>query len=171
MMKRRLLISFLLVKMIFLLDQMLYAQSIMPQSLNSAGASMSQSNGSISFTLGEVLILTQRDSLGNTLSSGFSSDGILTTSIVKDTDINILNVKVFPNPTSDIVNVEIIYSSIDKLIIEITDIKGRNIYIDNCVTTEKAIRVNTFNYPPGTYIMLLKDINNNVLGSYTIIKQ
>ena len=44
-----------------------YAQSISPQSINSSGTSMSQSNGSLSFTVGELVVLSQTDSDGNTL--------------------------------------------------------------------------------------------------------
>lgn len=44
-----------------------HSQIIAPQLVNSSGTKMSQSNGSLSFTIGELVVLSQTDQQGNTL--------------------------------------------------------------------------------------------------------
>ena len=62
------------------------AQSVAPQSVNSSGAKMTQANGSLSFTVGELVVLTQTDSQGNSLGSGFTSSATLTTVSIQEID-------------------------------------------------------------------------------------
>ena len=50
-----------------------YAQSIPLQSVNSGGTKMSQVNGSLSFTIGELVVLKHTESQGNTLGGGFTA--------------------------------------------------------------------------------------------------
>ena len=79
------------------------AQSITPQSINSGGTKMSQSNGSLSFVIGELVVLGQKDSQGNTLGNGFIA-GATTTEVngcagTKNITINVNNL-----PITDINN-------------------------------------------------------------------
>jgi hypothetical protein len=48
-----------------------YAQTLAPAAVTSAATKMTQSNGSLSFTVGELVVQTQTDANGNTLGGGF----------------------------------------------------------------------------------------------------
>lgn len=153
-----------------LMGTMSYAQSIAPQSVNSGGTTMLQSNGSLSFTVGELVVLSQTDSDGNTLGSGFSAGSTLTTLSVQETDAAVLDVNVFPNPTSDLVNIRINYSTVDQVVVTITDLEGKEVFNGLYAGISNIIGINTAAYAPGTYVLSLKKNNNQVLGTYKIIK-
>jgi hypothetical protein len=153
-----------------LLGTMSYAQSIAPQSVNSGGTKMTQANGSLSFTVGELVVLSQTDSDGNTLGGGFTAGATLTTASIQETDAAVLDVSVFPNPTTELVNIQINYSSIDQVVITITDLQGKEVYNGKYAGISNVIGINTASYATGTYILALKNLNNQVLGTYKIIK-
>ncbi len=147
-----------------------YAQSIAPQSVNSGGSKMTQANGSLSFTVGELLILSQTDSQGNTLGSGFSSGATLTTLSIQETNTSVLDVKVFPNPTSELINIKINYSRIDQILIIITDMQGKEVYSGKYSGISNLIGINTASYDKANYILSIKTLNNQLLATYKIIK-
>ena len=147
-----------------------YTQSIAPQSVNSGGTKMTQANGSLSFTVGELVVLSQTDSDGNTLGGGFTAGATLTTASIQETDATVLDVSVFPNPTSDLVNIRINHSSIEQVVVTITDLQGKEVYNGKYAGISNTIGINTAAYAPGTYVLSLKNLNNQVLGTYKIIK-
>jgi hypothetical protein len=154
-----------------LMGTMSQAQGIAPQSVNSSGTKMSQANSSLSFTVGELVVLNQTDSQGNSLGGGFTAGATLTTVSIQETDAAVLDLSVFPNPTSDLVNIRINHSSIDQVVVSITDLQGKEVYLEKYAGISNTIGINTTGYSSGTFILSLKDINNQVLGIYKIIKQ
>jgi hypothetical protein len=148
-----------------------YAQIIAPQSINSGGKKMTQANGSLSFTVGELVVLTQTDSQGNTLGSGFTAGATLTTVSIQETDANVLDVKVYPNPTTELVKIQINHSTIDQVIVSISDFQGKELYNGKYAGISNVIGINTASFAFGSYILTLKNLNNQVLGTYKIIKQ
>ena len=153
-----------------LMGTMSYAQSLSPQSVNSGGTKMTQANGSLSFTVGELVVLSQTDSDGNTLGGGFTAGATLTTASIQETDAAILDVKVYPNPTSELINVQINHSTLDQVVVAITDLQGKEVYSGKYAGLSNVIGINTASYATGTYILALKNLNNQVLGTYKIIK-
>jgi hypothetical protein len=147
-----------------------YAQNIATQSVNSSGKKMTQANGSLSFTVGELVVLSQKDSDGNTLDGGFTTGATLTTLSIQETDAAVLDVKVYPNPTTDLINIQINHATINQFVVRITDVHGKEVYSSKYAGVSNIIGVNTANYPTGTYMLTLKNINNQVLGIYKIIK-
>ena len=153
-----------------LMGAMSYAQSIAPQSVNSSGTKMTQANGSLSFTVGELVVLSQTDSQGNTLGGGFTAGATLTTVSIQETDATVLDVKVYPNPTTDLVIVQINHSTLDQVVVTINDLQGKEVYSGKYAGISNVIGINTASYATGTYMLILKNLNNQVLGTYKIIK-
>ena len=150
-----------------------YAQSIAPQSVNSAGVKMTQSNGSLSFTVGELVVLTQTDANGNSLGGGFTNSSTISTTVlsVQEPDASVLQVAVFPNPTTDLVQIQIKEASIEEMNLELTDISGKTLYSAHYRLMNQNIGINTANYPTGVYLLTLKKPNGQILGNYKIVKQ
>jgi hypothetical protein len=148
-----------------------YAQSISPQSVNSSGTSMSQSNGSLSFTVGELVVLSQTDSDGNTLGGGFTSSATISTASIQEPNVAVLNVKVYPNPTTDLITIAIQDTKLSQVGIEITDINGKVISNEKYAGISNNIGINSAAWNTGTYFLKLKGDDNEVLGIYNIIKQ
>ena len=147
-----------------------FTQSIAPQSVNSAGTKMTQANGSLSFTVGELVVLSQTDSEGNTLGGGFTAGATLSTMSIQETNIAVLDVKVFPNPTSDLLNIRINHSTLDQVLVSITDIQGKEVYNGKYAGISNTIGINTAFFSTGNYILSLKNSSNALLGTYKIIK-
>jgi hypothetical protein len=153
-----------------LLGTISFAQIIAPQSVNSSGTKMTQANGSLSFTVGELVVLSQTDSDGNTLGGGFMAGATLTTLSIQETDAAVLDVKVYPNPTTELLNIQINHSTIDQVVVTITDLQGKEVYNGKYAGISNVIGINTASYATGTYMLSLKNLTNQVLGTYQIIK-
>jgi hypothetical protein len=148
-----------------------FAQSISPQSINSSGTSMSQSNGSLSFTVGELVVLSLTDTEGNTLGGGFTSGATISTASIQEPDGAVLNVKVYPNPTTDLITVAIQETKLSYVEIEITDMNGKVISSEKYTGIAKNVGINSSSWNIGTYFLKLKGENAEVLGIYKIVKQ
>ncbi len=155
----------------FLQGNKIHSQSISPQSINSSGSTMSQNNGSLSFTVGELVVLTQTDSDGNTLGGGFTSGATISTASIQEPDLAIIKVKVFPNPTSDLVTVEIQDTKLSNVIFEVSDASGKILSYGKYAGIANKIGINTASWNNGIYFLNIKDMNSQLLGSYKIIKQ
>lgn len=153
-----------------LMGTMSYAQIIAPQSVNSGGSKMTQANGSLSFTVGELVILSETDSQGNTLGGGFTTGATLTTVSIQEIDSTILDVKVYPNPTTQLVNIQINHYELDQVVVTITDLQGKEVYSGKYAGISNLIGINIASYASGNYLLTLKNLNNQVLGTYKIIK-
>ena len=147
-----------------------YAQSIAPQSVNSGGTKMTQANGSLSFTVGELVVVTQIDSEGNSLGSGFTSGATISTATIQEPDAELLNVNVFPNPTTDLITVSIQDIKLSELIIEVSDLNGKIVSSGKYAGISNNIGINTSSWERGTYFLNLKDNQTQIIGTYKIIK-
>ena len=148
-----------------------YSQSISPQSINSAGVKMSQTNGSLSFNLGEVVVLSASDSDSNTINSGFISGASITTEVLEVPNVDLLNVKVYPNPTTTMITVDVKDTQLSQMIIEVIDMNGKVVSKGTYAGISNKIGINASSWENGNYILQLKDISGNRIGSYQIIKQ
>ena len=148
-----------------------FSQSIAPQSVNSAGKKMSQPNGSISFIVGDLVILSESDGTGNSLGNAFTAGTSVSTVNIQEPAADVLNVTVHPNPTAAFVHIDIKDASIEKVLVYITDENGKEMYSGTYTCISNTIGVNAEHYPTGTYFLTLKGTNHHTLGVYKIIKQ
>ena len=147
-----------------------HAQTINPQSINSGGNSLAQVNGTLSFTVGELVVFGLIDIQGNTLGGGFTSGATLSTLSIQEIDVSNLDVNVFPNPTQNLINIQINQLSYDELFVTITDLLGKDVYYGKYAGIPNIIRINTASYTSGTYILSLKNQNNQVLSTFKVTK-
>jgi photosystem II stability/assembly factor-like uncharacterized protein len=78
--------------------------------------------------------------------------GINTMSISDDELNN--RIKIYPNPVSSEINIEIENSSKKNCAVVITDMSGKQIYFDSF--SENKIKINTYRFPKGTYILSIE---------------
>ncbi len=147
------------------------AQSISPQSVNSVGIKMSQSNGSLSFTVGELVIAQQFDINGNSLGNGFINGATTTIVSVLEPENEVLLVDIFPNPTKDLFQIQVKNSSIEEMDVVITNMLGITIFNSRYKLIQQSIGINTANYPIGSYLLSIKNTQGKILGTYKLVKQ
>jgi len=150
-----------------------FAQSIAPQAVTTAGVKFTQANSSLNFTVGELVVKSQTDANGNTLGSGFTNAATGSTTVlsVNTPDKDVLNVSVYPNPTTDLLTVDVAATTLSQLVLEITDLQGKTLSSSQYAGISNKIGINTAAYASGTYLLLLKNESGKLLGNYKIIKQ
>ena len=148
----------------------LQAQDLAPESVNAAGKKMTQSSGSLSFTVGELVILTFIDSLGNSIGQGFGNASTALTPIIEP-DAKLLRVNVYPNPSADLFFVDVIESQLDIIKIDIVSIDGKLLSSEKYASWNNHIGINTEKWLSGIYFLQLKDKENRIVGTYKVVKK
>jgi hypothetical protein len=150
-----------------------YAQQLAPQSINSAGAKLSSGSGSLSFTVGELNVLKASGSNGNSLGGGFTNGAVSSTSVVTMLQPNkqLLELTVFPNPATDLLQIQIGHTTLPRMQLLIQDMQGREVYSGNYAALSGTIGINTAGYAKGTYILSVRDEQETLLGTYKVLKQ
>jgi len=94
-----------------------------------------------------------------------------TLSIIK-TDKQTIEVKIYPNPTTDYISFETSLKKAGNIKFDIIDIKGETVYTSdeiNGFTGDFKIKIDISDYSSGTYLLKFKIDNNYYLKK--IIKQ
>lgn len=136
------------------------------QVVATAGSSMGNASGSITYTIGEGV--SQTVSKGDkTLTQGFHQTTLSVSSIneMKDLDFAI---SVYPNPTSDFVNLLVGKENVLGFLYQLFDMNGK-------LLAQKELKSNKTNVPfqhlsSGFYVLKVKD-GAQELKSFKIIKQ
>ena len=135
------------------------------QVVGTAGSTLSNVNGSISYTIGEGVAqtLTKGD---KTITQGFHQTSMGTmVSEMEDLDFSIY---IFPNPTSDMLTLKLTKENVAGLQYLIFDINGKLISQKNLESAETNVHVGQL--PEGFYIIKVQD-DTKVLKTFKIIKQ
>jgi hypothetical protein len=149
------------------------AQSIDPESVNSGGEVMYQSNGSVSFVVGEIAILVMSDSLGNTLGGGFINAAIITTTVLSSENFfpEKIRISVYPNPTRDFININIEDEQIDFIHVRLVKSNGQVVFTGDYSTISKSFIINMASYKLGLYHLEIYSKSGAFLGLHKIIRQ
>jgi len=139
--------------------------AIKKSSIDSGGASVTNGNTTIIYTVGEVVI--QEETVGNIhLSEGFIGKDIQ--KVLGVSNFELFNeFKIYPNPTSDYVN--IIFNKSSNYEISITDLNGRKINQFKSKKCSNTIDVSSLS--TGIYLIVLKDIETNKYNTIKLIKR
>lgn len=149
----------------------LNAQSLNPQAVNSAGISMTQSNGSLNFTVGDLIIETHTDADGNSLGGGFTNS--TTDSSVTSIDelvIENMDVTLFPNPTSDWLNVQFAEPLDDAVSIEIINTQGKILHSQNYPGGQTQLQLQTSHLATGNYFVHIRSHASESSATFKLVK-
>jgi hypothetical protein len=156
-------------RLIFILFAMFLVLSVSAQAkqevIASAGGYNTGGGVSISWTLGETIIPTYTN--GNLiLTHGFQQQLIIT-SVEENLDI-LVNIKVFPNPASDNLNIRFEEPVDGEVVITIIDSQGRLIKTETieATTTEKLINLQDL----GAGVYFLRMTKGKLVNVYKVVK-
>ena len=141
-----------------------YSQSISKQVIGSAGKTQSNSNLKVSWTAGEPVVGLMSAG-GHQLGNGYYPALNLQVLKIEDNALD-LQVKVYPNPTSQMLYVS--HPELNSFQIQITDLNGKQVYIG---TIEKEIPLDVSNYNQGMYLITIENKESNKKNTYKIIKK
>ena len=153
-------------KKIFFILFMFYSSWIFAQQVvSSAGSTMVNASGSISFTIGEGI--SQTISKGdNTLTQGFHQTTLSVSSINKIKDLDFI-ISVFPNPTHNWVSLKIGKENVAGLKIYLFNIDGKLISQKNIESNDTNVPFQNLN--EGVYLLKISD-GLHELKTFKIIK-
>ena len=138
----------------------LQAQTIEKFSIDSGGASATGGGIEVLYTIGEVNI--QEITTGTIIiSEGFISAGISGTLGVNDVEINNKNILVYPNPTSNFINIK---TNLLLEKVELYDVLGKRI-----LKTKNTNKIPVNNLSKGIYILKMYTVNKS-LSKRIIVK-
>lgn len=144
-------------------------QSISSYVVASAGQSVEAGGLNISWTLGEIAIETL-ESTDLVLTQGFQQGYFEITSVGEPLSNNFA-IKVYPNPASEFVWVNLESDEIKGAVIELYDLEGKLVYNNKISITEGPSQIDLTNLSSSQYILRVSDYSGNVLQTYKLIKR
>ena len=143
----------------------LSAQSISKQVIAPAGSTISNGNNQLSYTAGEVVIGAMTDEDGSfQLGNGYYPSLDLSVLSIESITTNLL-VKVYPNPTKEVIFIT--HPSSNSFKVFISDLTGKVLFQKQVGKQEP---INIERYPTGTYLINVTTEDKKT-NSYKIIKQ
>ena len=133
----------------------------------SSGGVASGSGGSATYSIGQLDYMTASGSGGSATLGLQRPLEIVVVSGVKETAVQ-LNASVYPNPSSDFVNLTISGAEIKLMSFELTDVAGKQLVQRKLTSATSTIQLKEF--AAGTYFL---KVNNNgaALKTFKIIKK
>jgi len=136
--------------------------------ITTSGGYGETTTGSLSWTIGEPVIETVSNS-NNSLTQGFQQASYSVTGIKKSEDLS-FQIKVFPNPASDLLNVAFITKEKPSVLIELFDLNGKILFDEQVESTHLNKQINFTHYTPGTYFLRIRETSGKLLVTYQIQK-
>ncbi|UKN00764.1 T9SS type A sorting domain-containing protein [Paracrocinitomix mangrovi] len=135
------------------------------EAVSTTGTTVSGSGGTVSYTVGQVAYTAKSNG------SSSSNEGVQQTfKIVDDAGVQnqnfLLNVKTFPNPTQDFVQLEIKDLQNQKFTYVLFDANGKE--LQNAQILSETTILDLANYAKGTYLLKVNK-GSEVMRSFTII--
>ena len=78
------------------------------------------------------------------------------------------NIRVYPNPTTSLINVDLSQLSPSEYQLCLVDLNGKVVY--HQITGDKSIEVDMHNYPTGSYVLKVQTKGTQQIDTFQIIK-
>jgi len=136
------------------------------QVVANAGGSLQSTSGTISFTLGEVVIDTKSNANG-AITQGFHQTKLIITAInnISNSDFGVI---VYPNPTSNLVFLKVEKGNFKKINYSLYDANGK--LLVNNVVTSSEVEIPFENYSPSVYYLKVNSEGKEV-QTFKIVKR
>jgi hypothetical protein len=132
-----------------------------------AGNNASGSEGSISYSVGQVVCQTNNSTYGSEIQGVQQPYEISIISGIEAANKISLSISAYPNPTSNFLTLSIDNFELSDLTYQLFDIKGRLIQT-NKIEADKT-SISTINLVSATYFLIITQ-NNNEVKTFNIIK-
>jgi hypothetical protein len=157
-----------LIILCLLVVHQLCAQELKPRVIASAGSYKEASSVGINYTIGEPLIQTATET-NNILTFGFNQPESITNAVV-DIEGKTIDVKLYPNPMQESLNIELKGDLNTRLIFTLTDLSGRQLLSKNLDVGQKTLAMPTNELSNGIYLLEMRHPEKGVLKSFQIAK-
>lgn len=143
------------------------AQALSPEVVAASGSHFTGANAQLSWTLGETVIETWFNGTSQ-ITQGFNQTNLIITAI--EDLAQSIQLQVFPNPTSDRLNIEWQESTQMGFALKLFDANGRLYWSNEPSSGNTQATVDLSTYTPGTYYLYLNNQGGNAIKTFKIIK-
>jgi hypothetical protein len=155
-------------KLVFLLALLLVANMAPAQeTTNASGGDATGSGGSVAYSVGQVVYTTNTSS-GGSVSQGVQHAYEINVVGIIDKQLNI-SLNVYPNPTSDVLTLQISKYNNEKLMYQLYDLNGKLLSSEQIIAQQTLI--NTSSLAVSTYFIDVFNQENKKLQSFKIFKK
>lgn len=133
-----------------------------------AGKEAANGNTSISYTIGEPIILTLQNGTIK-LTQGFQQNVYSIATLTKENNLD-LSVKVFPNPVSNLLQVQLALPYNNSLQLKLFSLEGKIVWQGNIGNGIQMQNIDISSLAASTYFLHLIDEKNQLQSSYKIEK-
>lgn len=138
------------------------------ESTVSSGGDIVGSNGNIAYSVGQVVYTTNTGSNGS-VAQGVQQPYEVSEVLASEDFLDLVrDLKVFPNPTTDVLTINVINSNNLQLDYQMTDMNGRVLIAQKNISNETNISVSSF--PAAIYFLQITNQNKEV-KTFKIIKK
>jgi len=163
---KRTIVGILLLQSI-LVSNNLFAQSISQDVIAASGDYFINSNGSLSWTLGEAIVETIEN--GNLiLTQGFQQPDKITLTSIKEPLGKDYDITIFPNPTVDIINIDLANGDEEIITIHLYDMQGNKLI--NQKFQQRLFQLDLSSLASANYLLSLRRLNGELITTYLINK-
>jgi hypothetical protein len=144
------------------------ANCLAQQSAVSSGGDASGSNGNISYSIGQTVYTTNSGSNGSVaqgLQQPYEISEVLAS---EDFSELVKDLRVFPNPTTDVLTINVVNTNDLQLDYQMIDMNGRVLIAQKNISNETNISVSSF--PSAIYFLKITNQNKEV-KTFKIIKK
>jgi len=141
---------------------LIYAQSA--NLVGVAGDNYSNTNYQLNWSIGETLTETYQNGT-NVLSQGFHQNTYSVVSVENNSNIDL---RVYPNPTTDLIMVDFNQYENASYVLTIIDLNGKVLHSKKL--NSNKVLLNFATYVSGTYLLLVKQ-QDKLIKSFKIIKK
>jgi len=147
------------------------SQKLNPETISASSVSFENPVSSIAFTVVETFVdsLTNSGSLGNGLTN--STVGSTQVNPLEVPSQELVMVNVYPNPTIDMVYIDLQKTKLSALTIQVIDINGKIISNEKFQVNNNHIGIKTDSWSSGNYFIHILSDNEKPVGVYQIIKK
>lgn len=121
----------------------------------------------LSWTMGEPVVETVSNQY-MMLTQGFQQADKITLTTVKDPLAELFDIKVFPNPTVDVLNISISSQKDEFIILQLYSLSGEKILTER--TQNKNIQLNLADLAAANYLLSIRKLDGGLITSYFINK-
>ena len=136
------------------------------ESINASGAELSGNNGTISYSIGQVVYHTHTME-GASFAEGVQQPYEISTISGIDIPEIVLQLSAYPNPTTDHLNLQIGNYNQEKLAFQLFDVSGK-LLLDEAITDSNTV-IDMNRFAMATYYLTISD-NQKPIKTFKIIK-
>ena len=139
------------------------------ETVTTAGGEANGSGGTVSYTIGQTVYITETGTNGNSIAQGVQQpyEISVVTGIPEAKGIN-LSVSAYPNPTTDYLTISVKNFELSTLNFQLYDINGK--LLQSVKATGQETQIETNNLVPANYFVKVVD-NEKVIKVFKIIKK